>query len=635
MGLGRAQIGIALAVGVLGLSGALAPDARAFAFRPAPGSPYPVGGSPGPAAVGDFTGGGLPDLAVTSSFFQHGGGSYESVSLFLADGSGGFRSAGGALPALGPESGGSLAVGDFNGDGKLDLAATTNAGVAVVLGNGDGTFTQPPGSPVRLGRQPLYVVVGEFNGDGKLDLVTVNADDTVSVLLGNGDGTFRFAPGSPISLGSGMPSSIAVSDFNGDGKPDLAVTDAKQGTVSILLGNGDGTFRAPSGSPIAVGGQPNGVGVGDFNGAGKQDLAIANAPSGGVSVLLGRGDGTFTPEPALQIGLTGQNQYVSGVVVGDLNSDGKQDLALTAFSDTASGLFVMLGDGGDGFRPAHGSPFAVIQPGGTSKPELMASGTFDGRLGLIVSVAQGAWWSGTSGAMSLLLAPLPSDPPTAAVAATPDPVAPGASVQLDASTSGDPLDRSIVDYRWDLGNGNFDHGTGSSPTIRATFPTTRTIQVRVQVTNSAGETAIASVLLAVRRPSRAARVGPISGRILRLLDRQRPGFRMATGKSGAKISRQAALEAVLRDARWRPVSATGISLVRFAHRVGKVGAGSLAWLVSVRPHRPVFDSKRKPAANYFIVAIDARNGRWLGDTDGYSATLANRAGSSWAVAKWA
>src|SRR5207249_3382514 len=143
----------------------------------------------------------------------------------------------------------SVAAGDFNGDGQLDLAVADNGAkaVSVLLGNGDGTFQAARAFPV--GDYPRSVVVGDFNGDGKLDLVLTNPNvDTLSVLLGNGDGTFQ----DPTTFAAGTsPYSVAVGDFNGDGKLDLAVADRGHpeshiaGAVSVLLGNGDGTFQAP------------------------------------------------------------------------------------------------------------------------------------------------------------------------------------------------------------------------------------------------------------------------------------------------------------------------------------------------------------------------------------------------------
>src|SRR5262249_43080802 len=145
-----------------------------------------------------------------------------------------------------------LAMGDFNKDGKPDLA-TANAGtnsIGVLLGNGTGGFVQAPGSPFMVGTPPVSIATADFNKDGNLDLATANhTSKNVTILLGNGTGGFAPAIGSPISVGN-SPSVVVVSDFNLDNKPDLAVGDLT--SLSILLGNGTGGFAHAQGSPIAM-----------------------------------------------------------------------------------------------------------------------------------------------------------------------------------------------------------------------------------------------------------------------------------------------------------------------------------------------------------------------------------------------
>src|SRR5690242_6200279 len=148
---------------------------------------------------------------------------------------------------------------------------------------------------VGLNRGPQVVVVRDFNGDGKDDVAVGNvfaAGDNVSIFLGDGAGGFTEAPGSPVPVGQ-KPCTMTSGDFNGDGKVDLATANCNSNDVTILLGNGDGTFTQPPGSPFAVGSAPNGIVAGDLNGDGKLDLAIANENDDNVTILLGNGDGTF------------------------------------------------------------------------------------------------------------------------------------------------------------------------------------------------------------------------------------------------------------------------------------------------------------------------------------------------------
>ena len=265
---------------------------------------------------------------------------------------------------------------DFNGDGIPDLAimASYENAIYILRGNGDGTFKVANGSPINgVGNTPCSsqfqasscsMAVGDFNHDGKADLVeTSDFDNTVIVLLGNGDGTFAPASGSPITVGH-FPEAVAVGDFNQDGVLDLAVANANDNTVSILLGNGDGTFTAAAAVP--TGGFPFYLAVADFNQDGAADIAVSNEADSTVSVLLGNGDGTFNPGSPIP----GFNYNPAQVVAADFNGDGYPDLAVADFipvnqnppiPDRLSNVVVMLGnpDGSGTFTPAPGSPITV------------------------------------------------------------------------------------------------------------------------------------------------------------------------------------------------------------------------------------------------------------------------------------
>jgi uncharacterized repeat protein (TIGR01451 family) len=294
-----------------------------------------AGNGPNAVAVGDFNGDGKADLALVNVNGGNGG----SVSVLLGNGDGTFQA---AVTYSAGASSESLAVGDFNGDSKADLAVVSGFGVSILLGNGDGTFqaavTYTSGS-LGQGGGGTSVAVGDFNGDGKADLVVSNSNNNnLAVLLGNGDGTFQ----TPVNYAVSTPISVAVGDFNGDGKADVAVANYLADTVSVLLGNGDGTFQAAVSSNS--GNLPQFVAVGDFNGDGKPDLAAANLNSGTVSVLLGKGDGTFQPAISNTVGTA-----PVCITVGDLNGDGKADLAVANFS--SNNVSVLIGKGDGTFQP--------------------------------------------------------------------------------------------------------------------------------------------------------------------------------------------------------------------------------------------------------------------------------------------
>ena len=142
-----------------------------------------------------------------------------------------------------------------------------------------------------MGTSPATLAIGDFNGDGKPDLVVANSGGSnLSILLGNGSGGFSPASGSPYQIAD--PVAVAVGDFNGDGRVDLAGHQSESSnTVTILLGTGTGTFNPASGSPFPVGTSPQSVAVGDFNRDGIPDLAVGNSSSNNVTILVGNGSG--------------------------------------------------------------------------------------------------------------------------------------------------------------------------------------------------------------------------------------------------------------------------------------------------------------------------------------------------------
>jgi hypothetical protein len=244
--------------------------------------PFPAGCGPASIAMGDFNEDGKPDLAVQDAAPS---GSPTPIVL-LGDGIGRFSSRSSAACNQSTAPGrASVAVGDFNGDGKQDLAAVSNfGGLVVLLGDGAGNFTAVPNSPA-VGSDRGLVVVEDFNGDGKQDLALGGTAGGVMLLLGDGAGGFTAAPSSPFLTGF-VIQSLAVGDFDGEGWPDLAVQDGSNG-VTVLLGDGTGNFTTPSGAgwfavgPVSSTG-PSSMAVADFNGDGRPDLAVPANSSNNV-----------------------------------------------------------------------------------------------------------------------------------------------------------------------------------------------------------------------------------------------------------------------------------------------------------------------------------------------------------------
>jgi hypothetical protein len=337
-------------------------SAHAGQFLEAP--QYPTGSNPQAAAVGDFNGDGNLDLAIANS-------TSNTISVLLGKGDGTFAPRVDYATGTTPQG---IAVGDFNGDGHLDIAVTNSGSntVSVFLGNGDGSFQ--PGVDYATGNKPQGIAVGDFRGNGDLDLVVTNATDgTVGVLLGKGNGTFA----AQVAYNTGFnPWAVAVGDFNGDGIPDLAVANNNNNNViSILLGKGDGTFQSQIQS--STGNTPVSIVLADFNGDGKLDIAVADQQDNAVSILLGNGNGSFAAHLEYPTGA-----FPTSVTAGDFNGDGKTDLAVS--DGNGNTISVLWGQG-------NGTFVGQVNCGAGDIPYSVVAGDFnnDGKTDIAVANSGG------------------------------------------------------------------------------------------------------------------------------------------------------------------------------------------------------------------------------------------------------
>ncbi|MGB2641442.1 MAG: FG-GAP-like repeat-containing protein [Candidatus Acidiferrum sp.] len=282
-----------------------------------------------------FTTSGYQDLLVTDPVSN-------TVQVLLSNGDDTFKQATGSPIAVGKQPS-AILTGDFNGDGNQDFAVTnfTDNTFSLFLGNGDGTFNQAPNSPFPLpttATGPIAMTSADFNSDGNLDLAIVNqTTNNVTILLGNGNATFSLATGSPFAVGK-SPVAIASADLNLDSHPDLVVVNQADNTASVLLGNGDGTFVAAPNSPLGTGQLPTAVSIADFNGDGIPDIAVTDPETDSVSVFLGLGQGLFAPAFELPVGTN-----PTAILAASLSGASLPDVAITDDpSGTAGQVTVIL-----------------------------------------------------------------------------------------------------------------------------------------------------------------------------------------------------------------------------------------------------------------------------------------------------
>ncbi len=334
------------------------------------GTSYPAGSKPVGVILTDVNGDSVPDLLVLDA---GGGADAGGVYVFFGSAAGLFQFQASYPSGTTPVA---MTAADFNGDGKMDLAVANSQGISVLVNKGDGTLL--PARNFNAGVRPVTVAAADFNGDGKLDLITAGGPlGGTGVLLGNGDGTFG-SPVLPSNLVRWDAAFVATGDFNGDGKTDAAF--AGEAGLAVELGHGDGTFGPPAfylaGSPAAS------LIVTDINGDSKQDILVASGnplviagdpSSDGVSVLLGNGDGTFQASALAILPGSGVESYLQmeSLAVADFNGDGKADaMSVESYSGEAY-LFPGLGSGG------FGAPVAVASIPALSSIEA-TSGDYNG-----------------------------------------------------------------------------------------------------------------------------------------------------------------------------------------------------------------------------------------------------------------
>lgn len=321
------------------------PSSEVTSTAAADNSRFTVGTAPGSVEIADFNGDGKSDVVVANE-------QSNNMTILLGDGKGGFTQAKGSPFAAG-HAPNDIAIGDFNRDGKLDLAFANHEEkhLTVLLGNGQGGFTPATNSPFAVEVKPHThgVATGDLNGDGNLDLVTDNwGNDQVAVLFGDGKGSFNTA-GTFLDVGKMPYQRVRVGDINGDGKSDIITTNLEGDNVTILLGDSKGGFKQSTGSPFPCGDSPFNFAIGDVNKDGKPDLAIVNSPSSatrpgkdGLTILLGNGTGGFKT-------MTGSS-FATGkipnrVAIGDVNGDVVADIAVSSPDGNNITLFLMSSKG--------------------------------------------------------------------------------------------------------------------------------------------------------------------------------------------------------------------------------------------------------------------------------------------------
>jgi hypothetical protein len=483
----------------------------AYGQAPHPKFAPPVTYDPGPAAdsvaIADLRGDGKLDLVVANYCQEPGPDScdgYGQVAVLLGNGDGTFQPA--VFYSTGAYGAESVAVADMNGDGIPDLVVANSCGTqgqfgcnnqlgaaSVLLGNGDGSF-QPAVNYSSAGDWSFSVAIQDLNGDGIPDLVVSNGgaegfwDGTVSVLLGNGNGTFQ--PAVNYSSGGQVAASVAIGDLSGDGIPDLVVANYGNSWVAVLLGNGDGTFQ-----PAVTYGSngPSSVALGDLRGNGILDVAVATGfnpgkrPRSSLGVLLGNGDGTLqtvVSYPADGVGLPSSPAVGSGInslVIADVNGDGIPDAVAAEPCQSLKHYTDCVGNKDVSVLLGNGdgtlqAPVAYSSGGFLAWGIAVADVNGDGRPDLVV-VNQYASEGAYDGTVAVLLNETSYASKTA-LTSSPNPSQVNQTVTFTATITPTPPNGELVTFY----NGKTELGTGATTngvaTLTASFSEAKTYTIK-------------------------------------------------------------------------------------------------------------------------------------------------------------